>query len=201
MSSPVLDSANKIIKYLNKYTFPDLSLVREIKWYLRKSPEALALEGLQTFISTFSLTAIESLTDFNGPFNLTGTNISTTTPVDIINEDFFPLGNIFGTGFTWRFDGATSNNINARYIYTNNSTSKTITSPWMPLQPDFFEIIKDPWVMLEGYSSLANVNSYPVVNLGTDFSLKIQLIGSSASNSYDFTSVAEPLRCVGFSVT
>lgn len=201
MSSPVLDSANKIIKYLNKYTFPDLSLVREIKWYLRKSPNAIALESLQNFISTFGLTVVENLNNITAPFAYSGTNISTTTPVTIINEDFFPLGTIFGTGFTWRFDGATSNNINARYIYTNNSTGKTITSPWFFLQPDFFEIVQNPYLLLEGYTSLAEVNSYPIPNLGNDFNLRIELIGASASNSYDFNLVFEPLRFVGFSIT
>ena len=201
MTSPVLDSANRIIEYLKKYDGPDFSLVREIKWYLKKSPNAIALESLQNFISTFSLTSVEMSNDFNGPFTYTGTNISTTTPITIINEDFFPLGTIFGTGFYWTLDGIISTNINARYIYTNNSTGKTITSNWMDLGTTFFDTIKDPWVMLEGYNSLANVNSYPVPNLGNDFNITIQVIGSNASNSYDFNLVGSPLRFVGYSIT
>lgn len=57
----ILKSANKIIKYLEKYTFPDFDLAREIRWFIKKSPDAIYDAG-SSFIA-------ESGKNF-GPLNI-----------------------------------------------------------------------------------------------------------------------------------
>lgn len=84
--SALIKSANKIIKYLEKYTFPDFDLAREIRWFIKKAPDAIYDDGA-SFIA-------ESGKNF-GPLNILvyDASIDYTTMLSLAGEPYIGLSN------------------------------------------------------------------------------------------------------------